>query len=62
MVVFTLNTIENFWSILKRGIIGQYYHLIDKWLNKYIIEFCFKYNNRDNKDVFNNLLINALGV
>ena len=56
------NTIENFWSILKRGIVGQYHHLSDKWLNKYIIEFCFKYNNRNNKDIFNNLLTNALGV
>ena len=56
------NTIEGFWSLLKRGITGQYHHLSDKWLNKYIVEFCFKYNNRNNKNVFNNLLVNALGV
>ena len=56
------NNIENFWSILKRGIVGQYHHLSDRWLNKYITEFCYKYNNRGNKDIFNQLLTNALGV
>lgn len=56
------NTIEGFWSLLKRGITGQYHHLSDKWLDNYIVEFCFKYNNRNNKNTFNKLLINALGV
>lgn len=56
------NTIEGFWSLLKRGITGQYHHLSDKWLNKYITEFCYKYNNRNNQNVFENLLTNALGV
>jgi hypothetical protein len=56
------NTIEGFWSLLKRGITGQYHYLSNKWLNKYITEFCYKYNNRNNQNVFENLLINALGV
>lgn len=56
------NNIENFWSILKRGITGQYHHLSDKWLNKYITEFCYKYNNRGNSNIFEELLTNALGV
>lgn len=56
------NTIENFWSILKRGIAGQYHHLSDKYLNKYITEFCFRYNNRTNENLFNQLLTNAIGV
>lgn len=56
------NTIEGFWSLLKRGITGQYHHLSEKWLNKYIIEFCYKYNNRNNQNVFEHLLTNALGV
>jgi transposase-like protein len=54
------NTIEGFWSLLKRGIVGQYHHLSDKHLNKYIVEFCFKYNNKDNDNVFENLLVNAV--
>ncbi len=56
------NTIESFWAILKRGIVGQYHHLSDKHLNRYIQEFCFKYNNRKNQNVFDIVLTNALGV
>jgi len=47
------NGMENFWSLLKRGIFGQYHNLSEKHLNKYITEFCFRYNNRKNEDVFN---------
>lgn len=54
------NTIEGFWSLLKRGIVGQYHYLSDKHLNKYILEFCYKYNNHENENVFNNLLSNAV--
>jgi hypothetical protein len=56
------NTIEGFWSLLKRGIVGQYHYLSDKHLNKYILEFCYKYNNRENANVFNNLLSNAVSL
>jgi transposase-like protein len=56
------NTIESFWALLKRGITGQYHHLSDKYLNRYITEFCFKYNNRKTQDVFGLVLTNALGV
>lgn len=53
------NTIEGFWALLKRGIVGQYHHITDKHLNAYINEFCFRYNNR-NSDVFAQLLKNGL--
>jgi transposase-like protein len=56
------NTIEGFWSLLKRGIVGQYHKVSIKYLNKYIDEFCFKYNHRKNKTVFDLLLNNAVGV
>ena len=56
------NTIEGFWALLKRGITGQYHHLSDRWLNRYITEFCFKYNNRNNKNVFENLLTEMIGA
>lgn len=56
------NSIESFWALLKRGITGQYHHLSDKYLNRYIQEFCFKFNNRKNQNVFELVLTNALGA
>ena len=52
------NTIESFWAILKRGIIGQFHKVSRKYLQKYLDEFEYRYNrrNQDNKDIFNNLL------
>jgi len=54
------NTIEGFWSLLKRGIIGIYHFTTRKHLQKYVDEFVFRYNTRDNltKDRFNRLLSN----
>ena len=54
------NTIEGFWATLKRGIVGQYHYLSDKYLAKYVNEFCFKYNNRNNKNIFDLLLNNSV--
>lgn len=54
------NTIEGFWATLKRGIVGQYHYLSDKYLAKYANEFCFKYNNRNNKNIFDLLLNNSV--
>lgn len=46
------NTIEGFWSILKRGVIGTYHKVSAKYLGFYVAEFQFRYNNRDNTDIF----------
>jgi len=46
------NTIEGFWSILKRGIMGSYHKVSRKYLPLYVAEFQFRYNNRSNSDIF----------
>ena len=40
------NTIENYFSILKRGLTGTYQHVSKKHLKRYLGEFDFRYNNR----------------
>ncbi len=40
------NTIENFWSVLKRGLYGIYHYTSKKHINRYLDEFCARYNTR----------------
>jgi hypothetical protein len=39
------NTVENYFSILKRGIIGTYHHVSETHLHRYGAEFDFRYNH-----------------
>ncbi len=41
------NTIEGFWSLLKRGIGGVYHSVSSKHLQGYLDEYAFRYNHRD---------------
>jgi hypothetical protein len=41
------NTVEGFFSILKRGINGVYHHVSEAHLQKYLNEFDFQYSNRE---------------
>ena len=40
------NTVENYFSILKRGIYGVYHHVSFEHLPRYLAEFDFRYSNR----------------
>jgi transposase-like protein len=40
------NTVENFFSIFKRGIYGYYFHVSETHLQRYAAEFDFRYDNR----------------
>jgi len=40
------NTIEGYFSILKRGITGVYHHVSPQHLKRYLAEFDFRYNAR----------------
>jgi transposase-like protein len=54
------NTVESFWALLKRGIVGQYHKVSLRHLNKYVDEFCYRYNHRKNDDVFDLTIKNAM--
>lgn len=56
------NTLEGFWSLFKRGIVGQYHQISEKYLNRYVDEFCFRYNNRKNVDVFNLVILKSVTI
>jgi hypothetical protein len=47
-----MNTIEGFWSIFKRGDVGRFYKVSSKYMSLYVAEFQFRYNNRQNGDIF----------
>jgi len=40
------NTVEGFFAILKRGVIGTFHHVSEAHLSRYLSEFDFRYSNR----------------
>jgi transposase-like protein len=44
------NTAENFFSILKRGVIGTYHHWSEAHMHRYLAEFDFRYSTKDMSD------------
>jgi len=45
-------TIEGFWSIFKRGIVGSFHKVSRKYMALYVAEFQFRYNHRNDADIF----------
>lgn len=45
------NTIESFWSIIKRGVVGTFHKVSKKYMPLYVAEFQFRYNNQLNPDI-----------
>ena len=41
------NTVEGFFSIFKRGVIGTYHHMSEAHFGRYCREFDFRYNTRN---------------
>jgi transposase-like protein len=48
----TTNAIESVFSLFKRGVIGQYHKLSAKHLQRYLTEFEYRFNRRNDGDVF----------
>lgn len=55
-VLISTNTIEGYFSILKRGINGVYHHVGKNHLHRYLPEFDFRYNSRHIEDGERSLL------
>ena len=45
------NTIEGFWALLKRGMFGQFHSVSRKHLQRYVDEFCFRFNLRNDNQL-----------
>ena len=58
------NTIEGFWALLKRGLVGQFHSVTPRHLQRYVDEFCFRYNLRhfEQDDMFTYTIYRCLGV
>jgi transposase-like protein len=57
------NSVENFWSLFKRGVIGSFHFISVKHLQRYLNEFQFRFNNRATEDLFGLIITNlAMGT
>jgi hypothetical protein len=64
--VIHTNTVENYFSVFKRGMRGTYQHCKEKHLHRYLAEFDFRYNNRsalnvEDKDRATKTIVGAKG-
>ena len=50
------NTIEGFWSLVKRAWFGSHHHYSEKFVALFAAETAWKYNNRKNPEAFNDFL------
>jgi len=54
------NSVEGFWSLFKRGLIGSFHKVSVKHLGRYLNEFEFRFNHRKNEELFAMTIINLL--
>lgn len=53
-------TIDGFWSLVKRGISGTHHDVSPKWLQGYLNEYVWRYNRRDSgRAMFLSLILRA---
>ena len=52
--------IENFWSLFKRGVVGSFHQVSVKHLHRYLNEFSFRFNNREQHEIFAMVVMNLL--
>ena len=54
------NSVEGFWSLFKRGLIGSYHKVSVKHLQRYLKEFEFRFNHRRDNELFALTVVNLL--
>jgi len=57
-----VNSIEGFWSLVKRGISGVHHAVSPKYLQDYFNEYGFRYNHRDSETPMFGLLMNRVSA
>jgi transposase-like protein len=56
------NTLEGFWSLVKRAWYGSHHHYSRKYMPLYIAEACYKYNRRNSDAAFGNAMRAFVGA
>jgi transposase-like protein len=54
------NSVESVWSLFKRSIVGSYHQISVKHLDRYLDEFEFRFNNRNNPYLFRDTLLRLI--
>jgi len=54
------NGVENAWSLFKRSIVGSFHHVSEKHIDRYLNEFDWRFNNRNNPHLFRDTMIRLL--
>jgi transposase len=54
------NTIEGFWSLVKRGIGGVYHSVSPQYLQSYVNEYSFRYNHRKDETPMFKVVLNRI--
>jgi transposase-like protein len=50
-------SIEGAWALFKRGVAGSFHKVSRKHLQRYLDEFEFRFNNRNNPHIFRDALV-----
>jgi transposase-like protein len=54
------NSMEGVWSLFKRAVVGSYHRVSAKHLDRYLNEFEFRFNNRQNQFLFRDTIMKLI--
>ena len=54
-------SIESFWAVVKRGLLGTFHHVSRRYLPLYLREFTFRHNSRTDPHRFERMLAGGIG-